>query len=292
MMDRRHFALTAASLLAVAQATPALAAKPPPTWDHLVRVKSKKLEYVYLLPGADFREYRKVMIDPTELAFKKNWLRDYNNTTTGLSSRLSERDVQEAITKGSQAASEILAEAFTEGGYPVVTEPGPDVLRLRTGVVNISVSAPEVNMAGRSRSFSQEAGYATLIVEARDSVSGALLGRAVDGKVAGFSGAHEALGDPQRSGPWRAQGSVADQRSGRPPGLTATRPTPRERAWRRTDCRRPMSPGFHAFIPTVRAGKTPIGSQPGSGFLWRDLGKDRAPPPFNTRRLNRLQLLG
>jgi hypothetical protein len=185
MMDRRHFALTAASLLALAQAPPALAAKPPPTWDNLVRVKSKKLEYVYLLPGADFREYSKVMIDPTELAFRKNWLRDYNNTTTGLSSRLSERDVQEAITKGSKAATEILAEAFSEGGYPVVTEPGPDVLRLRTGVVNISVSAPEVNMAGRSRTFSEEAGYATLIVEARDSVSGALLGRAVDNKVAG-----------------------------------------------------------------------------------------------------------
>ena len=185
MMDRRHFALAAASVLAVAQAAPALAAKPPPTWDNLVRVKSKKLDYVYLLPGADFREYRKVMIDPTEIAFKKNWLKDYNNTTTGLSTRLSERDVQEAITKGSQAATEILTEAFSEGGYPVVTEPGPDVLRLRTGVVNISVSAPEINMAGRSRSFSQEAGYATLIVEARDSVSGALLGRAVDGKVAG-----------------------------------------------------------------------------------------------------------
>lgn len=185
MMDRRRFALAAASLLAVAQAAPALAAKPPPTWDNLVRVKSKKLDYVYLLPGADFREYRKVMLDPTELAFKKNWLREYNSTTTGLSSRLSERDMQEAITKGAQAASEILAEAFSQGGYPVVTEAGPDVLRLRTGVVNISVSAPETNMAGRSRSFSREAGYATLIVEARDSVSGALLGRAVDGKVAG-----------------------------------------------------------------------------------------------------------
>src|SRR5678816_2909120 len=136
MMDRRHFALAAASVVAAAQAPPAMAAKPPPTWDGLVRVKSKRLDYVYLLPGADFREYRKVMIDPTELAFKKNWLKEYNNSTMTLSGRLSERDVQEAITKGSQAATEILTEAFTEGGYPVVTEPGPDVLRLRTGVVN------------------------------------------------------------------------------------------------------------------------------------------------------------
>src|SRR6185369_11422410 len=108
-------------------------------------------DYVYLLPGADFRAYNKVMLDPTELAFKKNWLRDYNNSTMSLSSRLS----------------------------------GPDVLRLRTAVVDISINAPDVKSVGRSRSYSGEAGFATLIVEARDSVSGALLGRAVDGKVVG-----------------------------------------------------------------------------------------------------------
>jgi len=184
-MDRRRFALAAASLLVVAQAPPAMAAKAPATWDGLVRVKSKRADYVYLLPGADFRAYNKVMLDPTELAFKKNWLRDYNNSTMSLSSRLSERDVQDAITKGSQVASEILAEGFKEGGYPVVTEGGPDVLRLRTAVVDISINAPDVKSVGRSRSYAGEAGFATLIVEARDSVSGALLGRAVDGSVAG-----------------------------------------------------------------------------------------------------------
>ena len=184
-MDRRRFALAAASLLALAHARPAMAAKAPAEWDGLVRVKSKRADYVYLLPGADFRSYNKVMLDPTELAFRKNWLRDYNNSTMSLSSRLSERDVQEMITKGSQEASEILAEAFKQGGYPVVTEGGPDVLRLRTGVVDISISAPDVNTAGRSLNFAREAGFATLVIEARDSVSGALLGRAVDGRVAG-----------------------------------------------------------------------------------------------------------
>jgi len=190
-MDRRHFAFAAASLLALAQAPSALAArqKAPTTWDGLVRVKSKRLDYVYLLPGADFRGYTKVMLDPTELAFEKNWLRDYNSSRMGLSGRLTERDVREAIAKAAPVAGEILAEACREGGYPVVTEGGPDVLRLRTGVVNISVNAPDVNTAARSRSFAGEAGYATLVVEVRDSVSGAMLGRAVDGKIAGDNGA-------------------------------------------------------------------------------------------------------
>ena len=186
MIDRRQITLAVASLLAVATAAPALArTKAPTEWDGLVRTKSKRLEYVYLLPGADFRDYHRVMLDPTEVAFRKNWLRDYNNTVTGLEGRVSERDLQEVIAKGSKACDEILAEAYAEGGYPVVTEAGSDVLRVRTGVTNIAVTAPEVMRSGRSRTYAGEAGFATLIVEARDSVSGALLGRAVDPNVAG-----------------------------------------------------------------------------------------------------------
>jgi hypothetical protein len=187
LTDRRRLALAAASLAVSIPAAPALAAKAkaPTEWDGLVRRPSKRMEFVYLAPGADFREYSKVIFDPTELAFRKNWLRDYNSTAVGLSGRVSEKELQDVIAKGQKAADEILAEAFTEGGFPVASEAGPDVLRLRMGVVNISVTAPEVNMAARSRTYAEEAGYATLIIEARDSVSGALLGRAVDSKVAG-----------------------------------------------------------------------------------------------------------
>ena len=63
-----------------------------------------------------------------------------------------------------------------------------DVLRLRTGVANLYASAPDLMTAGRSRTFSEDAGSATVIIEARDSQSGALLGRAVDGRLAGDTG--------------------------------------------------------------------------------------------------------
>jgi len=59
------------------------------------------------------------------------------------------------------------------------------VLRLRTGIVNLTVTAPDIPRAGRSNSFAGEAGTAQLIVEARDSMTNALLGRGVDGRVAG-----------------------------------------------------------------------------------------------------------
>jgi hypothetical protein len=163
----------------------AAAAKPPTTWDGLVQVKSKRLDLVYLQPGADFRGYTKVLIEPTEVAFAKNWQRDYNQSTRMLSSRVSESDMQEAISKGVATANDIFAQAWTKGGYTVVHTPGPDVLRVRTGIVNIRVNAPDTATSGRSYSFSDEAGEATLFVEARDSMTGALLGRAIDQKIVG-----------------------------------------------------------------------------------------------------------
>ena len=188
---RRHRLFMAAVASAILLAGPAGGAKPPDTWDGLVKVKAKRMDLAYLQPGADFRQYTKVMLDPTEVAFAKNWQRDYNSSSgRGLSGQISDREVEDALRKGVSASNEIFAEAWTQGGYAVVTEPGPDVLRIKTGVVNIWVNAPDVQTAGRTHTLAPEAGQATFFVEARDSVSGALLGRAVDQRYAGDSGAN------------------------------------------------------------------------------------------------------
>ena len=167
-------------------ASSAAAAKPAPTaWDGLVLVQSKRMDHVYLQPGADFRGYTKILLDQPEVAFHKNWAREYNSTSRGLSRRISDRDLQDAISRSVAAAQDIFAEAWTKGGYAVVDSPGPDVLRVRTGILNVRVTAPDRPTAGRSDTFANEAGSATLFVEARDSLTGALLGRAVDSELAG-----------------------------------------------------------------------------------------------------------
>lgn len=60
-------------------AVPAIAAKPAANWDGLVEVNSPKMDVAYLMPGADFRAFRKVMLDKPEVAFRKDWLRDMNS---------------------------------------------------------------------------------------------------------------------------------------------------------------------------------------------------------------------
>ncbi len=188
-MRRGLFAFCAVLSLAVAGAPAVRADAIPESWDHLVKVKSKTMKAVYLLPGADFRPYSKVMLDEPEAAFRKNWLRDYNrNTSRGLSRQLSDKDAEKALTQVSTSAKAIFSKAFAEGGYAVVTQPGADVLRVRSAVIDLHVNAPDIMAAGRSRSYSGEAGSATLVLEVRDSETGAILGRAIDGKLAGDMG--------------------------------------------------------------------------------------------------------
>jgi hypothetical protein len=168
-----------ATLALVLVLSPALAEDVPTHWDGLVEVKPRKMEAAYLLPGADFRPYTKVMLDPTEVAFRKDWMKDINRGTP-LSNQVTDRDAQKIIETAKSNFDDIFQEAFTKAGYQVVTTGGADVLRIRTGVLNLYVNAPDVQAAGRSVSFTANAGEATLFIEARDSVSGALLGRVVD----------------------------------------------------------------------------------------------------------------
>src|SRR5262245_11029369 len=64
---RELWAAAAAATAVTAVAHQATAAKAPDTWDGLIKVKSKRADAVYLQPGADFRPYTKVMLDPTEV---------------------------------------------------------------------------------------------------------------------------------------------------------------------------------------------------------------------------------
>jgi len=182
-MKRSRLSALVASAILIAGV--AQAASPPATWDGLVQVKSKKFDLVYLQPGADFRGYTKVILEPVQVAFRKNWLRDYNRSASSLASRVSDSEVQEIVTDGAKAAGDIFSEAWTKGGYTIVQEPASDALTVTTGVVNISVTAPDQMTAGRSRTYAREAGYATFVVEVRDSQTNALMGRAIDQRTVG-----------------------------------------------------------------------------------------------------------
>ena len=177
--------LSAAAAAIVLGGSPAHAQNPPAEWDGLVRVESRHFDAVYLAPGADFSGYTKVMLDPTEVSFKRDWLRDYNRDARGLSNRMSEDEAREILAAAQSGFQDVFREVYAQRGIQVVTEPGPDVLRLRTAVANLDVAAPDMMTPGRTSTYSREAGEATIVIEVRDSMSGAILGRGVDRRTAG-----------------------------------------------------------------------------------------------------------
>jgi hypothetical protein len=166
-------ALSGAALAAVAD--PARAA----TQAGLVSVNSRALDEVYLRPSQDLAGYRKVLITPPEVSFKKNWLKDLNSTR-GPSRWVSPGDAAELAQVAAVSMAKMVTDEFVAKGYEIVTAPGPGVLRVTPSVTELDVYEPDVGFARPERLFTKDAGTATLGLEMRDAQSGALVGLVSD----------------------------------------------------------------------------------------------------------------
>jgi len=159
--------------------------KPPEEWDGLQRIKLKGMDAAYVRPGADFSIYTKIIIDPIQVAYAKDWDKksNYNNQ------KISTSKLEEIKTQLGKLAEETFAEEFSKkGGAQIVTTPGPDVLRFSSAIVDLWPRAVDTQEAGRNYTFTTSAGSAVLYAELRDSETNQLIGRVVDGREARNSG--------------------------------------------------------------------------------------------------------
>jgi hypothetical protein len=149
------------------------------TRDGLQKVKVKNIDLAYARPGASLAAYKRVKLDPVDVAFSPRGIRP-----TGSSLKLSTEE-KEAIRSGvAKLVEEEFAREIQAGGhYQVVTESAPDVLRVRAGIANLYINAPDTG-PGRSRTIVSSAGEMTLIAELTDSASGQVLARVADRREA------------------------------------------------------------------------------------------------------------
>ncbi len=68
--------------------------------------------------------------------------------------------------------------------YELVDEPGPDVLMVRGGLLDVTSYVPPDPIGGRSFIYLSSVGEATLVLELRDSETGTILARSVDRRAA------------------------------------------------------------------------------------------------------------
>jgi hypothetical protein len=169
-------------ILVMTAGPPAAVAAPPVADEQLVLVPSGQLQRLYLAPGADLSRVTGVILDPVQVSFRDNWVRDFNNRNRG--SRLTQQRADQIRNDVSSGMDTLFADAFRRGGFRILQAPGPDMVRIQTHVVNLSITAPSVPTARRSRIWAATAGEATLVMEVRDPRSNALLARALDRRIA------------------------------------------------------------------------------------------------------------
>ena len=161
----------------------ALAAESSPQFENLVPVGDPQVAAAYIDPDADFSVFKRVMILDTFVAFQSGWERDQRRGTR--SSRISARDIDRIKTRVSELFNSVLIETLeADDGFEIADEADYDVLLVRAAIIDLDVTVPDNTSPGTTRTFTANSGAATLYIELYDSVSGQIIGRAVDRQAA------------------------------------------------------------------------------------------------------------
>jgi hypothetical protein len=150
----------------------------------LVRVDTKAVDAAFRRPEARMSTYSKLLLRPISVEFAKNW--DPKTSGSALYD-MHEPDREKIKRELADVFAEVFKRELEKGGYPLVTEPAADVVEMQAAIVNLYITAPDVSMevAGRSKVYTSDAGHMTLIMQLHDSVTGQLLVRAYDHSDAG-----------------------------------------------------------------------------------------------------------
>jgi Protein of unknown function (DUF3313) len=154
------------------------------SYDGLRKINIKGIDTAYALPWSTLAGYKTVMIQPIGVRFHKSW----KPTVPGSRRSLSSSELQKIRDNVAECVRDAFVEELKKAGYFIVSEPGPDVLRVQTAIINLYVSAPDVTTAGRTRVYTVSAGEMTLLAELADSETGQIIMRILDRYQAHSSG--------------------------------------------------------------------------------------------------------
>ena len=153
------------------------------TFDGLVRVDHGRFKDSWADPDVDFSKYTKIMTG--EAVFEFRAVKESTSRTTMRSSNESEFWISD---KNKAKLIEVVTETFRKEldkseKFTRAEEAGPDVLVI-VGALHDIVSRVPPDQVGRGDIYLSSVGEATLIMEARDSLSGETIFRAVDRRAA------------------------------------------------------------------------------------------------------------
>jgi len=154
----------------------ATATGPETTEDGLRKINVNGIDAVYVRPGASLGAYQRILLDPVQVSFSKDW----KPQQTGSYLSLSQEDREKIRSDLAELFRTTATDVLQKGGYPVVTESAPDVLRISANLADVYINAPDTMTPGRSYNFVMSAGRMTLVAELRDSQTGQIMARVFD----------------------------------------------------------------------------------------------------------------
>jgi hypothetical protein len=176
LLERRARAALAAALVLSILAPPLAAADSPSSpFPGLELVNSKNVDRLYRRPDVDISAYSKVMIGEPRVEFSKNW-NPRNYGKFGLSAA----QLKKIRVDLAAMAKSTFAQVLGEGGYEITATAADGVLAITPNIVDVYINAPDNPSAGRSKTYTMDAGSATLALLVNDAVTGTLLALAYD----------------------------------------------------------------------------------------------------------------
>ena len=153
------------------------------TFDGLAPINNSRFREAWADPDVDLKQYSKMIIGGAEFEF-----RAVKKSTGSTSVRRNSNNEfwmdDKTRAKLVETVTAVFAEELTSvKGFTVTEEKGADTLILIGGLHDI-VSRVPPDLVGRGEIYLSSLGEATLVIEARDSLSGETIFRAVDRRAA------------------------------------------------------------------------------------------------------------
>lgn len=158
------------------------------TFDGLYEVKNSRADKAWALPGLDLKGYTKIMLQGAGVEYRPG---GESGRTSFSRNRGGPFEVteQQKVRFEDTVRQAFLDELSQSESLEIVSEPGPDVLLVRGALLDVVSYVPPDDLPGRVDVYLSSVGEATLVIEVRDSITGAILARAIDRQAAeGMSG--------------------------------------------------------------------------------------------------------
>jgi hypothetical protein len=165
------------------------------TFDGLYPVKNSRADKAWARADVDLTQYSKIMLESVGAEYRPGGA---SGTTLKSRSSGGPYEISEANKARFESImrEEFLKELGKSKHFAIVSEPGPDVLLVRVALLDVVSYVPPEPIAARSEVFLSSVGEATLVLELRDSITDAILARAMDRRAAEKGGGSLSYSNP------------------------------------------------------------------------------------------------